>query len=100
MLKKLPDPTPATVTVTVDGQPQPGGQIYRGVGRVGATGAGHLPVLGDDYAAGLTVVRRFRAAGVDYRPQTAVWQIGRDLTVRYRGAGGVQSLKAPQVLIA
>jgi NADPH-dependent 2,4-dienoyl-CoA reductase/sulfur reductase-like enzyme len=87
-------------TVVFDEQPEPGGQIYRGVERVATTRAGHLPLLGDDYAAGLTLVRRFRAAAVDYRPQTAVWQIDRDLTVRYRDAGGAHSLRARQILVA
>jgi NADPH-dependent 2,4-dienoyl-CoA reductase/sulfur reductase-like enzyme len=37
---------------------------------------------------------------VEYRAQSAVWQIDRDLTVRYRDAGGAGSISARQVLIA
>ena len=87
-------------TVVFDEQPEPGGQIYRGVERVAAARVVHLPLLGDDYAAGLTLVRRFRASGADYRPGTAVWQVDRDLTVRYRDAAGVHSVQPRQVLIA
>src|SRR5688572_6583101 len=87
-------------TVVLDEQSDPGGQIYRGVERVAATRPAHLPLLGDDYAEGLALVRRFRAADVDYCPQTAVWQIDGDLTVRFRGASGVRSIQARQILIA
>lgn len=87
-------------TVVVDEQPEPGGQIYRGVECVAATRPGHLLLLGEDYAAGLELVRRFRSAGVDYRPQTGVWQIDQDLTVHYRGRDGVGNLQARQIVIA
>ncbi len=87
-------------TAVFDEQPEPGGQIYRGIERVAATRPGQLPLLGDDYAAGLDLVRQFRAAGVDYRPQTAVWQIDGDLTVRYRDAGAVHGARSKRVLIA
>lgn len=86
------------VTV-VDEQPEPGGQIYRGIERA-AERPSHLALLGRDYAAGLELVRRFRAADVDYRPATSVWQIDRDLAVHVRGAGGVERIQAKHVLIA
>ncbi|HZM44148.1 MAG TPA: NAD(P)/FAD-dependent oxidoreductase [Burkholderiales bacterium] len=87
-------------TIVFDEQPEPGGQIYRGIERVATTRTVHLPILGDDYAAGLGLVRRFRASRIYYRAQSAVWQIDRDLTVRYRDARGVSSTAAKQVLIA
>ncbi len=87
-------------TAVFDEQPEPGGQIYRGVERVAATRTAHLPLLGDDYAAGLELVQRFRAAGVDYHPQTAVWQIDRDLGVRYRDASGIHAIQSKQIIIA
>src|SRR5262245_29701237 len=68
--------------IVFDEQPEPGGQIYRGIERVAASRTRHLPILGDDYSAGLDLVRKFRSTGADYRPQTAVWQIDRDLTAR------------------
>jgi len=87
-------------TVVLDEQPEPGGQIYRGVERVAAERAAHLAVLGEDYAAGLELVRRFRAAAIDYRPQTAVWQIDRERTVYCNGPDGMFDVSARQVLIA
>jgi NADPH-dependent 2,4-dienoyl-CoA reductase/sulfur reductase-like enzyme len=87
-------------TIVFDEQPEPGGQIYRGIERVAATRAEHMAMLGDDYAAGLPLVQRFRKANVEYRPQAVVWQIEQDLTVRYRDARGVGGVRARQVLIA
>jgi NADPH-dependent 2,4-dienoyl-CoA reductase/sulfur reductase-like enzyme len=86
--------------VVLDEQPEPGGQVYRGVERVAAERPAHLDLLGSDYAAGLDLTRRFRAAGVDYQPQTAVWQIDRDLAVHTRGPGGIGAVQAGKVLIA
>lgn len=87
-------------TVVIDEQAEPGGQVYRGIERIAATRGAHLSLLGEDYAAGLALARRFRAANVDYRSQTAVWQIDRDLTVHSRGAGGISSVRSRQILIA
>jgi NADPH-dependent 2,4-dienoyl-CoA reductase/sulfur reductase-like enzyme len=87
-------------TIVFDEQPEPGGQIYRGIERVATQRTVHLPILGDDYSAGLDLVRRFRASRIYHRAQSAVWQIDRDLTVRYRDTRGVGSVSAGQVLIA
>jgi octopine oxidase subunit A len=87
-------------TVVFDEQPDPGGQIYRGIERVAASRTLHLPLLGDDYAAGLGLVRRFREARVDYHPQTAVWQIDGDLGVRYRDSKGIGAIRPKQIIIA
>ena len=87
-------------TVVFDEQPEPGGQIYRGVERVAAVRPAHLPLLGEDYAAGLQLVRRFRACAADYRPLAAVWQIDRELRVHYRDPGGTGHVEAKQVIIA
>jgi NADPH-dependent 2,4-dienoyl-CoA reductase/sulfur reductase-like enzyme len=86
--------------VVIDEQAEPGGQIYRGVERVAATRSSHLALLGEDYSEGLALVRRFRAAKVDYRPRTAVWQIDRDLTVHLRGPEGIQNIVFKQILIS
>src|SRR4030095_319053 len=87
-------------TVVFDEQPDPGGQISRCTERVAASRTLHLPLLGDDYAAGLELVRRFREARVDYRPQTAVWQIDGDLGVRYRDSKGIGAMPPAEKIIA
>ncbi|MCC7485173.1 MAG: FAD-dependent oxidoreductase [Burkholderiales bacterium] len=89
------------VTVTVfDEQPEPGGQIYRGVERVATMRPSHLALLGEDYAAGLALVRRFRAARVDYRARSAVWCLEPELTVRFRDAAGAGAVGARQIILA
>jgi NADPH-dependent 2,4-dienoyl-CoA reductase/sulfur reductase-like enzyme len=87
-------------TVVFDEQSEPGGQIYRGIERVATSRPAHLLLLGEDYAAGLELVRRFRACGADYRPQTAVWQIDRDLRIHYRDADGTGHVQPKQIVIA
>src|SRR5262249_29211270 len=87
-------------TILFDEQSEPGGQIYRGIERVAATRARPPPILGDGYCAGLDSVRGFPPCVCRSRAQTAVWQIDRDLTVRYRDARGAGSITAKQVLIA
>ena len=62
-------------TVVLDEQPAPGGQIYRGLERVARDHPQRLAVLGEDYAAGLSLVRAFRACQAEYRPATTVWQV-------------------------
>ena len=61
-------------TVVIDEQPEPGGQIYRSIESVSARRPAHLKLLGDDYAAGLDLVKRFRASGAEYLSQSTVWQ--------------------------
>ena len=80
-----------------DEQPAPGGQIYRGIEAVDPAA---LPMLGPDYAYGRTLVERFRASGVDYRPRSAVWQLTpeRDVWISRDGRSGC--VQAGQVIIA
>lgn len=87
-------------TVVFDEQSEPGGQIYRGIERVAALRTAHLPLLGEDYSAGLDLVRRFRARAADYRPLAAVWQIDRELRVHYRDPGEMGNVQAQQIIIA
>ncbi len=88
------------VTVVLDEQPEPGGQIYRGIERLAATRPRHLEWLGPDYAAGLELARAFRNSGADYREQTQVWQVDPGGRVFYRRNGAAGILSAKQVLIA
>jgi NADPH-dependent 2,4-dienoyl-CoA reductase/sulfur reductase-like enzyme len=87
-------------TVVLDEQPEPGGQIYRAIESVAATRSAHLAVLGPDYAAGLELVKCFRASGAEYVPQAAVWQIDAERNVYYRARNGVRHINAKQILIA
>ena len=84
----------------IDEQPEPGGQIYRGIESVATKRPAHLVVLGPDYAAGLDLVKTFRAGKAEYLPNTSVWQIDGERNVFTREAGRTARIAAKQVLIA
>ncbi|MEK7230682.1 MAG: FAD-dependent oxidoreductase, partial [Pseudomonadota bacterium] len=87
-------------TAVIDEQPEPGGQIYRAIESVSTQRPAHLQVLGPDYAAGLELVKRFRASGAEYLPQTSVWQIDGERNVYVRNRAGTARIAAKQILIA
>lgn len=72
-------------TLVLDDQPGPGGQIYRGI--TDSTPA-KLRTLGGDYACGFALADRFLGSAVDYRPDSAVWNIapGKDIYFSRNGA--------------
>ncbi len=84
----------------IDEQSEPGGQIYRSIESVNARRAAHLALLGPDYAAGLGLVKRFRASGAEYLPLTGVWQIDGDRNVYIRSNSRATRVAAKQILIA
>lgn len=86
--------------VVLDEQPEPGGQIYRGIASLAKFRPKMLDILGEDYAYGLTLVKTFNTARIDYRPQSQVWQIERDGRVFYRTAAGGAMVTAKKILIA
>jgi len=65
--------------VLVDEQGQPGGQIYRALDTMTANAAAAIPagpaLFGASYARGLALIEGLRNSGIDYRPDTSVWQI-------------------------
>jgi len=87
-------------TAVIDEQPEPGGQIYRAIESVSTQRPAHLRVLGPDYAAGLELVKRFRASGAEYLPQTSVWQVDGERNVYVRNRAGTARIAANQILIA
>lgn len=87
-------------TAVVDEHPEPGGQIYRGIESVAAKRPGHLVLLGPDYAAGLDLVKQFRAGKAEYLPGTSVWQIDGERNVFTRANGRTARISAKQILIA
>jgi NADPH-dependent 2,4-dienoyl-CoA reductase/sulfur reductase-like enzyme len=87
-------------TVVLDEQPEPGGQIYRGIERLAATRPRYLEILGPDYAAGLELTRSFRKANIDYLDSAQVWQVEPDGRVFYRRNGAAGILTAKKIVIA
>lgn len=86
--------------VVLDEQPEPGGQIYRGIERLASSRPKHLDLLGPDYASGLSLTRAFRAADIEYMSGTQVWQVEPEGRVFYRRNGGAGMLAAKKTLIA
>ena len=86
------------VTV-LDEQPEPGGQIYRGIETLSATRPQDMAVLGADFARGLPLVQEFRTAGVDYRPCSQVWAVNGN-RVFFRAQTATGHVVAKQILIA
>ena len=90
--------------VVLDEQAEPGGQIYRNISSNGANDSTLNDILGPDYRRGATLTRQFVMAceygRIDYRPDTAVWQIDRDLTVHTSRGGAVEDIRARRLIIA
>jgi NADPH-dependent 2,4-dienoyl-CoA reductase/sulfur reductase-like enzyme len=82
--------------VLLDDQAQPGGQIYRDVARAGED---RLQVLGDDYAAGRSLVDRFARSTARHVAGAAVWNVTRDRVVHYLKDGRSESITAGQVIL-
>jgi NADPH-dependent 2,4-dienoyl-CoA reductase/sulfur reductase-like enzyme len=83
----------------LDEQPEPGGQIYRGIESLSKARPHHLEILGADYARGLNLVKAFRSAAIDYRPGTQVWSVDGE-HVFYRSSDAAGSIIAKQIIIA
>ena len=83
--------------LTLDEQPMPGGQLYRHVEQQSAAA---LNVFGKDYAAGLELVKHFRASKATYLPEATVWQLGDEGTVCFSRHGVSHEVKAKRVVIA
>lgn len=83
--------------VVVDERAAPGGQVYR---NIETPGVGEAALLGEDYARGAALVAAFRDAEIDYRPNTLVWEITPERTVRVSGGSGARTLTADRVIIA
>ena len=90
----------SVATLLLDEQPEPGGQIYRGVE---SRGAGHIEQPGvtqADWARGLQLAQAFRASGAAYQPATQVWQLEADGKVYVTDGVRASCITARRVLIA
>jgi NADPH-dependent 2,4-dienoyl-CoA reductase/sulfur reductase-like enzyme len=90
--------------IVLDMQPTPGGQIFRAIEANMAARPGTdrlLAALGPTYIAGQTLIREFReTAGIDFRPETTVWDVRADGTVGWLKGDAAGYLRAPHVLLA
>ncbi|ODT66483.1 MAG: hypothetical protein ABS75_27305 [Pelagibacterium sp. SCN 63-23] len=83
----------------LDEQPEPGGQIYRGIERA-APGGVRARILGADYMHGAGLVGRFRASSLAYQPQTSLWHVTPDLELFVSRGGVAERLRASQLILA
>lgn len=90
--------------VVLDEQGEPGGQIYRNISSNIANESYLNDILGPDYRRGATLARQFLMAcghgRIDYRGDSAVWQVDRDLTVHVLRGGAVEDIRARHVIVA
>jgi len=90
--------------IVLDLRPAPGGQIFRALeANVEARPAtnGLLAALGSTYSAGRTLIQQFRATpGIDYRPETTVWDLRADGTVGWLKGESAGYLRARHVVLA
>lgn len=84
--------------VVVDDQPAPGGQIYRNIEANQI--AGTLPTLGEDYQAGVSIVREFRASGANYIQNSTAWQINPNGDAYISTLGTSRKISAEYILLA
>ncbi|MBB3302188.1 NADPH-dependent 2,4-dienoyl-CoA reductase/sulfur reductase-like enzyme/bacterioferritin-associated ferredoxin [Rhizobium sp. BK077] len=90
--------------IVLDLQPAPGGQIFRALeanleARPGTDDL--LAALGSTYNAGRTLIQQFRATpGIDYRPETTVWDLRADGTVGWLKDESAGYLRARHVVVA
>lgn len=84
-------------TLLVDENQAPGGQIYRAITYSPMKTSA---VLGQDYEAGITLVRACEQSGVDYISGCTVWSLDRERVVGLSCAGEARLIKAERVIIA
>ncbi len=90
--------------IVLDLQPTPGGQIFRALQsnlEARPSTDSLLAALGSAYNAGRTLIQQFRAtAGIDYRPETTVWDLRADGTVGWLKGEMAGYLRARHVVVA
>lgn len=88
---------PGRTVVLFDENPEPGGQIYRGI-----TSSTPLlqEMLGPDYRRGKELVADFAAADVAYAPRATVWMVSADRELAVSIAGRSRLVTARHVILA
>lgn len=90
--------------IVLDMQQAPGGQIFRALEaniRARPATDAMLSALGPTYLAGEALIGRFRqTSGIDYRPETTVWDLRADGTVGWLMGESAGYLRASHVVVA
>jgi thioredoxin reductase len=88
----------AGLDVTVfDGEPAPGGQIYKAVG---ASPLADIGALGPDYADGASLVAAFHASGCRHVGSTDVWTLTPDGEIGLLSEDRASFVRARRIIIA
>jgi NADPH-dependent 2,4-dienoyl-CoA reductase/sulfur reductase-like enzyme len=85
------------VTVLLDEQASPGGQIYRAVT---TTPVKRDTIFGADYWSGRELVSDFQASGAQYVPGATVWSLDHKRDIGVSIAGTARLLRAERVILA
>ena len=81
----------------LDEQAGPGGQIYRNITKASPN---QHAILGEDYSAGLELIKTFKESAVDYFPQTRVWQAEPTGDVYFSRNGGSRKVSADYLVLS
>jgi NADPH-dependent 2,4-dienoyl-CoA reductase/sulfur reductase-like enzyme len=81
----------------LDENPEPGGQIYRGLG---ASPSSRRRLLGRDYERGDELLSGLRAGNISYLSGASVWMTSRDLEIGVSKDGASRIFSARQILLA
>jgi NADPH-dependent 2,4-dienoyl-CoA reductase/sulfur reductase-like enzyme len=84
------------VTMVIDDQPAPGGQIWRSV----ETAAARDTILGPTFSEGREVADQFRAAGGAYVTGAQLWRLDPDLRTYFTAAGQARVVTPKAVILA
>lgn len=83
--------------MVLDEQPRPGGQIWRDVGRAGASRGA---LLGADYTKGATHVQGLDHPSITHVAGASVWQVEPDGTVAFSRNGAAEVVQGRRLLLA
>jgi thioredoxin reductase len=83
--------------LTLDEQSRVGGQIYR---NIEAAPQERVDIIGEDYAKGLDIAKRFRKSGAAYENSAMVWQAETDGTLCYSRLGASHQIRANYIIVA
>lgn len=84
-------------TVLFDEQGEPGGQIYRAIGRASEA---RKTLLGPDYAHGAELANDFAASGAQYVAGATVWSVSKEREIGVSVGGAARLTRARRIVLA
>lgn len=84
--------------LVIDEQPEPGGQIWRAIERVGTSD--RASILGTAYTDGLSIAERFRQCGAKFNPETTLWHLESGPVAFLKSNGAAKRITPRAVLLA